>query len=144
MQRPSKKRIIVLNFNRIGAAMLAVFGAKFMIGMVLAMEIPVNSVGEGCLAWLDVAKEKNAVRIEAYCRCREQSDILYRLTTVTSGSSGTSRSSQQSKKGMSAGASIRLAGIRLEKSPSRNYSVELEIYQNGILSARTQIKSNHN
>ena len=120
---------------------MAGFSTTLMIGMVLAMEIPFNSSGEDCSAWLAAEKEKNSVKIEAYCRCREQSDILYRLTTVSSGSSGTSRSSQLSKKVMAADTPVRLAEIRLEKVPPLSYVVELEVYRNGVLAAQTRVES---
>lgn len=107
-----------------------------IIGAAFALAQPANTGNDGCIAWLDEKRRQGLVRIEAYCKCEQQGRISYMIKTGSSGKTGSSQTVQQGNKMMHAGESELLAQVNLG-GKSYKYSVQLDVYRNGILVAKS-------
>lgn len=103
------------------------------IGFVQTGDITSND----CLAWLnDNFRQGGTVRIEAYCKCGQDGNISYSITTSASGKSGNSQAVQRGKKLVHAGNTELLAQVNLGGDP-RKYSIQLDIYRDGVIVAKS-------
>ncbi len=83
----------------------------------------------GYRAWIELQTEGRTLVVKPHCQAGEDAAIRYRLKSMKSGQSGTSRSTQSGSLSLKAHEASMLAELHLGVSAHDHYVLELEIYK---------------
>lgn len=83
----------------------------------------------GYRAWIELQTQGRTLVVKPHCQAEEDAAIRYRLKSMKSGKSGTSRSAQSGSFSLKAHEPSKLAELHLAVGERDHYMLELEVFK---------------